>query len=150
MTLPQYPRVQFRAGDLLPALLARTAEDPVEGYTEGALSQTAQRDLERYYALLKLSLPAFSEAEASLIVDALNGSMLESHSGHLLWAEIDDAVREGLAEKWGVAGPALVERLRALPPFAQYAVWEAAEVWWNGPYREADWGASLRAVGLVR
>ena len=150
MTLPQYPRVQFRAADLLPDLVVRSHEDPVEGLTEGAISQTAQRDLERYYALLRLALPPFTQAEASLIVDALNGSMLEAHSGHLLWAEIADAVQEGLAAKWEVDGAALVDRLRALPPFAQYAVWEAAERWWNGPYREADWGASLRSVGLVR
>lgn len=150
MTLPQYPRVSFRAGDITNALVVRTAPEPEHGVTERGISQTAGRDLERYYALLARSLPTFTEPEASLLVDALNGLILEPHSGHLLWANIDDALRDGLAEKWGVDGPALVERLRKLPPFAQFAVWEAAERWWNGPYREEDRAASLRSVGLVK
>jgi len=150
MTLPDYPRIHFRAADLLPALSERTTPEPDGSLSERGLANTADRDLHRYYHLLRLALPTFSLPEASLIVDALNGLILEPHSGHLLWAEIEDGLAEGLAEKHGVAGLALVARLRALPPFEAFAVAEAAERWWNGPHREADWGASLRAVGLVR
>lgn len=139
------PTVRFRSGDLLPDLAARSRDT-----SDSAISETADRDLHRYYALLKRSLPTFTEAEASLLADAMNGLMLEPHSAHLLWANIDDAVREGLAEKWGVDGSALVARLRALTPFEALAVHEALEVAWHDPRHRDDLGAVLRAVGLVR
>lgn len=145
MTASQYPRVSLRAGDLLPDLAARAGDD-----SDAAISRTADRDLHRYYALLARALPAFAEPEASLLVDALNGIITEPHSAHLLWANVEDAQREGLAEKWGVDGLALVQRLRALTPFEALAVADAAERYWQGPYRQSDMTAALRQVGLVR
>ena len=137
------PRVAFREGDLATAFAARRRG-------EESISTVADRDLHRYYALLARALPTFTEAEASLLVDALNGLITEPHTAHLLWANIEDALGDGLAEKWGVDGPALVARLRALTPFAALAVADAAERWWNGPHTDEARAASLRAVGLTK
>lgn len=118
--------IQFRAGDTL--LLDIQARD--EGHGAGP---TARRDLERYYYMIRSSTPAFSEAEARLLVDALSGIITEPHTAHLLWAVVDDAIRLGrLDEKWGVDGWALVQRLRHdLTPFEALAIADAVERVWN-------------------
>lgn len=114
-------------------------------------AQVAARDLARYYALLHRSLPAFSAPDASLIVDACNGWFVEPHSAPLLWAEVADAISlDGLDAKWGVDGPALVARLRALTPFEALAVCDAIERAWKHLGAGEDIAATLRAIGLVR
>lgn len=139
--------IAFRAGDLLAHLDART-------YTSMAdsVSEVAKRDLDRYYDMLARSLPTFTVAEASLICDALNGSLLQPASAPLLWAEISDALDDGLAEKWGVDGPALVARLRLLTPFQALAVEDAVERWWRSTRDEPDLSHEERhrRVGLVK
>jgi hypothetical protein len=67
-----------------------------------------------------------------------------------LWAEIADALDDGLAAKWGVDGEALVAKLRALSAGQSLAVMDAIERAWRHPDRGEDFGAALRAVGLVR
>ncbi len=135
-------RIEFRAGPVAGPISDRTGT-----ISEGLV---ARRDLERYYALLdhELARVELSEAEASLICDALNGTLMDPHSYRLLWAEVADAVRlDGLDAKWGVDGDALVERLRALSPGAMMAVVDAVERFWLSPN---PLGENLRRVGLVR
>lgn len=135
----------FRAGELEPALLARADNED-----QRVVSEIARRDLTRYYQLLRMTLPTFAEGEASLLCDVLNGTRLDEHTMTLLWAEISDALADGLAEKWEVDGPALVARLRALTPAEAYAVVDACERFWRGPYRQdGPMIDQLRAVGLV-
>ncbi len=113
-----------------------------------SISITAKRDLERYYRLLEMEAQEFTEAEASLICDALNGTFFEPHTITLLWANIADAIRyDGLDGKWDVDGAALVERLRNLTPAQTFALADAAERFWNATGTTAE---RLRAVGLVR
>ena len=142
MPLPDYPRVQFRAGEMLPALQARADVE-----SEAAIAAVAQRDLTRYYDLLRRSLPTFTEPEASLLMDACNGWHIEPHTAPLLWAQIADSLADGLAEKWGVDGPALVARLRALSYAQALAICDAVEVAWRSGLPT---GEALRRVGLVR
>lgn len=134
-TTRQGPPIQFRDVEIERELAAR-GDNP---------NLVAKRDLERYYALLRQSLPTFSRSEASLIVDALNGTLIEPHTARLLWAAIDDALYDGLAEKWGVDGLALVARLRRLTPFEALAVVDAAERYW----RDHEAADALERVGLV-
>jgi hypothetical protein len=137
-------RIQFYYGrsPLRTALEERTRH-------EQTTSEIAKRDLERYYDALRRALQAFSEPEASLIVDACKAWLVEPHSAPLLWAEVDDAIRgDGLAVKWGVDGSALVARLRALTPFEALAVCDAAERFWRHP--EIPTEENLRRVALVR
>jgi hypothetical protein len=139
--------VEFRAGDtLFPEIQVRD-----EGH---GIGQTARRDLERYYYMIRSQTPKFSEPEARLLLDALSGIITEPHTARLLWAVVDDAIRLGrLDEKWRVDGRALVQRLRYdLCPFEALAVTDAVERVWNlmndaksGPVTDA-----LLRVGLLR
>lgn len=143
-------RIQYRAfGPLLERLQERSR---AAGAPE--LSDVAHRDAERYYALLAETLKTvtLTEAEAMLLCDALNGVLAAEPPAvaRLLWAQVEDAVRlDGLAEKWGVNGIALVGELKSYS-FAQcLAVIDAAERWWKLP-DQSDRAATLKAVGLVR
>ncbi len=136
--------VEFRAGELEPAIIERQSPGQSVG-------RVADRDLGRYYQLVQdeLARITLSEAEASLVVDALNGTIMEPHTYRLLWAEVDDAVRlDGLDRKWGVDGDALVTKLRALSPGATMAVVDAAERYWAAAARGES--PTVRSVGLVR
>ena len=142
------PHVQFRAGDALADQLAwRGVQWADNAEAAPSAGNVARRDLQRYYHCIAETLKtiALTEAEASLVVDACNGILFEPWSVSLLWATVDDAIRlEGLADKWGVDGPALVERLRGLSYCQTLAVVDAVERYWQAPDGEA-----LRRVGLV-
>ncbi len=113
-------------------------------------NMVVRRELERYYAVLRdeLTRVRLTEGEASLIVDAMNGSITDHYSYNLLWANISDAISlDGLDAKWQVDGAALVEKLRSLTPGAAMAVSDACERFWQDPNPT---GEALRRVGLVR
>ena len=133
--------------------LGLMADDVRERARDGVtLSAVAQRDLERYYATLKASLldVDLTEAEALLIVDACNGLLVEPHSVGFLWAQISDAIRlEGLDQKWGIDGSALVEKIRSWTYAQNLAAQDAAEKWWM-ICDDGERGETLRRVGLVR
>ena len=136
--------VSFRAGPLEPHLTARVSHGL-------GRPDVCHRDLGRYYDALAAALASveLTEAEALGICDALNGTLLEPMSIRLMWAELADACRlDGLDRKWGFAGAALVEKLRALPPFTLLSIADAVERFWRDPAAEA--GAKVREVGLVR
>ena len=140
---PRSTPVQFRDA----AVELRLAERTDEGQSAGL---TAARDLERYYALLDhcLAVIVLTEAEASLICDALNGTLIDHRTYHLVWASVDDAIRlDGLDEKWGVDGPALVGKLRDLDHCGMLAIADAVDRFWIEPN---PMPVALRRVGLVR
>lgn len=140
--------VSFRADEQLLTQLQRR----VGGHLAPSPHQAAERDLGRYYDMLQRSLPTFSEGEASLIVDVFNGSIIQSYSASHLWLEISQALAEGYAEKWGVDGPALVEKLRRMTPFECLAVEDATELYWNVVFdnKTISIKEALIAVGLVK
>jgi hypothetical protein len=139
------PKVQFRLGVLGRYLQAR--QDSGQ-----SVSDVAQRDLKRYYALLALGLSSvhLNQGEAGLIVDALNGTLVELSTAQLLWAEIQDSLEDGLAEKWGVDGPTLVEKLRDYSLAQTLAIVDAVERFWGASHHIESTEARLVAVGLVK
>jgi hypothetical protein len=146
--------VTFNPGELEDDLLARVDTLPPD---RAGMSRVGQRDLARYYYHINLALShlTFTQAEASLIVDVMNGTLTEPHTAALLWASVDDALEDGYAAKWGVDGKqaqALVARLRALTPFESLAICDACERFWNrvAAGREETNEERLRAVGLLR
>ena len=156
MTDARYPRIQFRAGDLLGPLALR------EDGNRLSRDRVAARDLARYYAVLASELARLdlTRNETMLIIDSLNGTVHDTpESARLLWAGVADAITlDGLAEKWSVDGPALVAKLRSLSLAGALAVIDAAERWWilasaaddAGGAAPAEEQERLRVVGLIR
>lgn len=96
-------------------------------------SHTINRDLERLYTMYRRAIREIplSVKEACLITDAMNGTLMDGNTAQLLWASIEDAISlEGLAAKWEVDGPALVEKLRGLNAFQCMALCDTAERFW--------------------
>lgn len=139
--------IEFRVGeDLMREISSRCQP---QNFSAGT---TARRDLTRYYALLAGITPKFTKAEAALIMDALNGIMLDQYTFRLLWAEVADAIRmDNLDRKWNVDGESLVERLRSLHPAEMMALLDAVERAWNmiGYGGQMSLDEALRAVGLI-
>ncbi len=97
-------------------------------------SGTISRDLERLYTLYNRALATVSLElnEAYLIVDALNGVLMDANNAKLLWAEIEDAIKlDHLDQKWQVDSKALVEKLRNLNEIQAMAIIDAAERFWQ-------------------
>lgn len=97
-------------------------------------STIVNRDLDRLYTLYRRALARIELTvdEACLIVDALNGSLMDANTVRMLWASIEDACQlNGLDTKWSVDGPGLVEKLRKLNEVQAMAVADAAERAWN-------------------
>lgn len=137
-------QIQFRPDEQLTAeLQARAGETmaPSPGLV-------AQRDLGRYYALLKRSLPTFSLEDAMVLVNALNGLITMPETAHLLWAQVEDFLIDSGVDS---APMPLVERLRKLTPFEALAVADAVERAWNSEtYRIDNMEERIRKVGLVK
>jgi len=140
------PTVHFRT--LERERLGEEIASRTRGYSA---SLTARRDLERYYEAIRRSAGLdLTQGEACLILDTLNGSLMEPHSIPLLWAEVSDACdMDGYDRKWGVDGPALVGKLRRRPYFELLRIVDAVERWWLLPGEERTWPEGLRKVGLI-
>ena len=113
----------------------------------------ARRDLERYYALLAEGLRRvdLTTGEASLVVDVLNGTILDGRTAAFLWAEIEDGIRlDSLDKKWSIDGKALVEKAKAWGLAESLAVSDAAERYWASLNPDEPIEDGLRRVGLVR
>jgi len=123
--------------NLQPEILDALAE-------RGQRAPTINRDLERLYMLYERALRRIdlSVEEACLIVDALNGALYDAKTAHLLPAGVNDSIQmEGLAEKWGVDGEALIKKLSALDELTCMAIIDAAE-----RARADESGRDFRAV----
>jgi len=103
---------------------------------EGDRSSIITQSLERYFVILTQARRSLrqklSNDEMAMILDVLNGTIfLDTRSLTLVYAEIDDSLPDGLAEKWHVDGLALVEKLRSLSYTESVALVDAAERWWK-------------------
>lgn len=152
-TWRDYPKVQFYPGELAAPLAAREKNG-------ASLSEIAKRDLSRYYTLLTRELPTFTAPEAALIVDVLNGTLIDASIAPYLWQEIADALGDpALLDKWNewadehqhpsITPDALIARLRKLTPFQAMAVGDASERYWAHIDTDPSVDEGLRAVGLT-
>src|SRR6266705_1158561 len=88
-------------------LVKRELEEREE--TGKSTSFIVNRDLGRYYFLLKASLPTFTMQEAMILVNATNGHITRPETVHLLWAEVQDWLHVDAADY-----EELIERLHTL------------------------------------
>lgn len=143
-TPADYPQIKFRPGKDLEAELASRSDEQ----SDSAYSQTAKRDLGRYYTLLSRSLPSFSEKEALVLANVLNGARNAPDGVHLLYAGVDIALEENPVE--GINRGAFVARLRNLHRFECMAIADAVERAWSGSYHIDNLSERLRQVGLAK
>lgn len=92
-------------------------------------------DLARYYESLKRARSAlrsrFNAGELSAIADVCNGTWYEPHAIPLLYASVEDALGDGLAQKWSIDGATLVAKLREISYTEAAALVDAAERYWQ-------------------
>lgn len=100
-------------------------------------SEGVTRDLTRYYRLLAEARTTLrdkiSPAELSAIIDVQNGHWYAKklHADEI-WANVEDGCRlDGLAAKWDIDGPALVEKLKTLDLSCVHALSDATERFWQ-------------------
>lgn len=121
--------------------------------SRGASSVSLNRDLERLYALYARAIreTPLELNEALLIVNALNGTIMEANTAPFLFAKIEDEINfNGLAEKWEINGPALVEALKGLTQLQALALVDAAERFWNIPEDKRDILADVKVLFNIR
>lgn len=99
----------------------------------GPLSSAINRVADRYYELVRRSRVDLSPSELDAVRDALNGWLAEPAAtiagGPAL--EVEDALPDGLAERHGIDGPALVAKLRGLTYAQEIALVDAVEQYWR-------------------
>lgn len=129
-----YSQIKFRPQDGSP--LERELIDRSENTEDPALSRVARRDLKRYYASIKASLPAFSEEEVNILLNALNGSRIERPER--LYVEVLEYKE-------------FAERLRCMSYIECIATVDAVERYWLGAYSKSpeENRARLKEVGLI-
>lgn len=105
---------------------------------------------ERYLKLRQLLLPELSRAEWICVLAALTGGVGVVDDAERGWEHVQSYVHaygEALAQRAGVDGVALVEKLRALPPGSMTAVVDVAEEFWALP-RDGSMEEKLAALGV--
>lgn len=145
------PNIAFRAINGLTGELAdRTrGDDPPARH----LSETARRDLTRYYAAIAADLATvrLTPGEAAFLCALLNGTFVDDqlvtvrHLAH----EILDSEEDGLPGQWGVDAGQLAETVSGWTIGQRLAVVDAAERFWRAQ-PSADHEAVLCDVGLLR
>lgn len=109
----------------------------VEHAGEGSRSAVISRHLERYFSLLARARrelrQMLSDAEAMLICDVLNGvAFFDTFGIYLVEHEVADGIAlDRLDQKWGIDGPALVEKMRNMGDAQEVALVDSVTLWWN-------------------
>lgn len=99
-------------------------------------SRLVARDLTRYYALLRVSLPVFTPMEAEVLIHALNGVLLTDVYGPqgVVALEVHDLLEGDDVPGWGrEQATEFVSRLAGLSVCEEQAVIDAVEKWWSSP-----------------
>lgn len=110
----------------------------LEGAEERGKSARINEVAARYLEMRRQETPALAEAEWCAICDVLNGTLLDSTSIRLLWAEIEDAALDGVGQKWGIDLRALAIELKELRYSQLVAIAEVVERFWRTPPSEGQ------------
>lgn len=105
-------------------------------------SQVMARDLDTYYSLMAIAMrkvrQTLTRNEALLILDAMNGTMVETGQAAELWMgtalqhQITDAIAyDALSQKWEVDRDVLLEKLNSLEHFERYALADWSREMWT-------------------
>lgn len=132
--------------------IVKRSKEPAS--SSDALSSIAERDLNRYYKLLRQAqIPVFSENELMLMIDAFNGCLIDfaiAPSSTLI-LNIQDAIAiDNLSEKWEVDADFLLTKLKSLNDLQCAYLLDGIERFWSGEtYKIEDNSEALKATGLI-
>lgn len=129
--------------------LSRELAEEVDACEPGEMSALINRCHDRYRFILRRAVPALTEPEWMLLVDALMGTISEPAElgvAALAHGVADAIALERLDAKWAVDGAALLATLRALTPAEAVAVLDAAERFWPASGSVDDYRARLREI----
>lgn len=73
----------------------------------------------------------FEANELAAILDATNGWLMETSSLAHIAIEVEDALPGGLAAKWSIDGPALMDKMSRLGYFQCWVLADACRLWWE-------------------
>lgn len=112
-----------------------------------SLSGSINRIADRYYEIIRRSRIDLSDAELAAVCDALNGWLAEPAAtisgGPAL--EVEDALADGLAERHGIDGRALLAKLRRLTFAQEVALVDSVEQFWRAVTPDSDDTATATA-----
>lgn len=122
--------------------LSRIAQREIDARTEktgidGGRSATISRHLERYFSALARARrelrQMFSDNEAMLIVDILNGvAFWDTFGIYMVAHEVSDGIAlDGLDKKWGVDKQEIMTKLARLTDAQHLALVDSVGMWWN-------------------
>jgi hypothetical protein len=133
----------------LPVLTVRVSERVMGDLEERAYpgnprGEVVRRDIYRYRMLVRQAAARlkaekiFSGDEQALVIDALNGVIIDEYVQAVV-GNVEDAIAlDGLDGKWEVERAAIIEKVHSLTPLEQVAVVEAAERFWAATARGED------------
>lgn len=93
----------------------------------GNKSRALCKIVERYVEICRRSLPPLSEAEWQAVYDFCTIREVDAFEIRYLAAELEDALADGLAEKYNIDGKALAHQLREMSYSQLVAIVDAAE-----------------------
>ena len=146
---PAQLHVTYKSNRIIGPALTGRVSDPA---SSSLLTVEATTALEVYYQQADRAIRSlnFSEAEVQLMLNVVNGWFVSPDSAPYLRMEVEDALEDGLAEKWGVDAPALLQKLSALDAFTVSVLSVTLKAAWEtrGRYGD-DLLTAARALNLL-
>lgn len=99
-------------------------------YLNEGFSQRANAIFDRYLLIMDAEpLVTLTDDEMNAVTDALWATVLQNAESNCdIASEVEDALEDGLAEKWSIDGPALVVKLDAMPVVDRVRILEEVEL----------------------
>ena len=95
-------------------------------------------------------LPQFSKEEAFLLSEVRAGHYFQPHEAESLWSDVASAVAiYGAANKRGLIGDALIEKLRSLDQGSSLNLWGALARAWNRKDMELTEALMIEGASII-
>jgi len=109
-----------------------------EGRFEMSIPQRVEKDLSTFYAFLerekKLLKGTFTDNEAKLMLDCLNGTILDPYSAQLLEAGFEDGIDlDGLDKKWEIDKAEFLSKFKSMSIIRKWSIYELSTEFWHDP-----------------
>lgn len=126
--------------------ISTAAEGIIGTLDEGdSISGRINSIITRYGEITSRDCPTLTVGEWLAIIDILNGTWREADTpqndiARYLWAEIEDAIADGINDKWDIDAADLSKRVRAMTYGQQCAIIEVACRFWRG-HDSQEWAS---------